>query len=1115
MSMRRMTLYIDGKPADTTTDSLILLNYTASDLSSPAAVKNTYSQQVTLPATARNDAIFSSIYRADYRTVIGAPTSFNPLIRTPFTIYDETGAILEAGYLKLNTTKNTNGVRTYVATLYGGLGSFFYSLAYDAEGEGLSLGALPLLGDDPTEKVDFRITKEAVAAAWARLKAPTASNAGDRQFDVVNFAPAYNGLPAGEFSADKAIGRPGMVGGEPDHTDNDETYKVYNEVALYDFGGDYTEWETKDLRSYMQRPVASVKALIEGIVRYAAAKGFSVHLDPAWFSPANPYYERAWMTLPLLAGRAVTTVEEGTFDIAGSASSPDTAANTYSFLAVPLGPTIQRTNANVTVKCSPEVITKDVYSANSGSEMWFNAQARGSSQRDRSIGMVVFVQVQLVDANGEVVGASPVKVCLGNTTYNSDDSNANLNARQLVDKAELQGCDPAKGGIDDTLCIGPLQKDFSIPTEDGRPFLKFTSIGEVEVSAYNAVAARVIIEPRALYLVGGPAVLVRKDFQLYCTTSNLPEGGVIYPSVVTAWGGIVRKGTLEYTTSEQYRSGSRVTQEALFADTMSPMEFLLSYTKTFGLHYLYDPAQKRVEILTRNTLYGFRQTVDLQHRIDRSREIATTPIPMTSKWLEFAPANIESEYASYYKTRYGRQYGVQKVNTGFDFDANTTQALDGAKFNGAPEVLERSKYYLYVRNTRYASVPAPTLDGKTTYRLYRMNEDRELQNVELDYPNPTGAGYKGLEYFNANKGYDAVPKLQCHGTDNAGTESTGILLFHRGLASADPSTAGDPTAQQAYRGFHLSDDTADMYTLNEKPCWDLTENLLGVADMPAFGRFDMQGDTIQRSMEFGVPAEIDNPVIAVGNDTSVYERFWAKYIADRNNVDARVCTAYVDLRGFQPGPEMLRDFYYFDGAMWVLNKIANYSLTTPGTTQCEFVKVRDQANYSMGQLLDSSGDYDIRLSLRTDGTDLYVATSRPLEQGEGVVVITRGSGRMAWNSDGPRIYHTSKRRWHLPFQNFTVEPSGKIRIPEYPLNNDYRWWMKEMAGKTYVHIRKANRSRNFGYRVTGDMDKAVTFAVVVVSGKAEDRIEVSNRCYFESRAHVRGGVLTQEFAVTP
>ena len=157
----------------------------------------------------------------------------------------------------------------------------------------------------------------------------------------------------------------------------------------------------------------------------------------------------------------------------------------------------------------------------------------------------------------------------------------------------------------------------------------------------------------------------------------------------------------------------------------------------------------------------------------------------------------------------------------------------------------------------------------------------------------------------------------------------------------------------------------------------------------------------------------------------------------------------------------------------------------------------------------------LTISLRTDGTDLYVATSRPLEQGEGVVVITRGSGRMAWNSDGPRAYHKSKRRWHIPFQNFTVDTSGKIRIPEYPLTNDYRWRMKEMAAKTYVHIRKANRSRNFGYRVTGDIDKAVTFAVVVVSGKGEDRIEVSNRCYFESRAHVRGGVLTQEFAVTP
>lgn len=159
---------------------------------------------------------------------------------------------------------------------------------------------------------------------------------------------------------------------------------------------------------------------------------------------------------------------------------------------------------------------------------------------------------------------------------------------------------------------------------------------------------------------------------------------------------------------------------------------------------------------------------------------------------------------------------------------------------------------------------------------------------------------------------------------------------------------------------------------------------------------------------------------------------------------------------------------------------------------------------------------DLVIKLTTDGTNLYVTTSRPLKTDEGVVVMTRGSGRMAWYKGLPqRVYHKSKRRWHIPFENFVVDATGKISAP-ITYSNNYRWRLKEddRTGKTYVHINKANRSQGFGYRVIGDMDKAVTFAVAVVAGVAQYRQEVSNRCYFESRCHIRNGTLTQEFVVT-
>lgn len=1095
MSSRAITLYIDGKPADISTDSLVLLNYTASDLSNPAAVKNTYSQQVNLPATAKNDAIFSSIYRADHRTVLGDANSFNPLVRTPFAIYDNTGAILESGYLKLNTINNKDGVRTYVATLYGGLGSFFYSLAYDEKDNALSLGDLPLLSDDPDEKIDFRITRDTVAKAWARLKNPNASNYDDRQFDAVNFAPAYNGLPEGEFDASKGIGRPGQVGGLTSKDENGKPYTIYGPegVALYDFGGDFTEWEMKDLRSYLQRPVVSVKALIEGIVRYAAARGFSVDLDPAWFSNQNPYYQRAWMTLRQLAGRSVPELASETLPLTGDGVTHESTSPLNRFIYVPLTPTIQEQGAEVTVKCKPLPIIQLVDDPEN--IVLLNVASVPNSD---SVGMMMFVQVQLLDAQTNVVGASKIMVCMSSKV-------GSRTASEWAANTILEGC-LQRYGVDETIYLYPL-------TRENASSLRFlyTGLKDVEVTANNAVSARLCIEPRTIMRRNGYSLTMDRLQCIPVDPTSTKLSNVAY------WGSTVADATLEYHTPAQYRSGVRVTQEALFADTMSPMEFLLSYTKTFGLHYLYDTARKRVQILTRNTLYSSRNTVDLQQRIDRSKEIKTTPIPMTAKWLEFAPASVDGEFAEYYRTKYGREYGVQKINTGYDFDANTSQVLDGSKFNGGPEVLERSTYYLSVQNTTASRIPAPTVNGKATYKLYRTDETGDRQSIDIDYPNPTGNGFQGFTYFNANHGYDGVTKLQCHGADNSTTDGAGILLFHRGLASEDPSASGDPAALNAYKDFMLTDDSQAMYELAGKPCWELSTGL-SAADMPAFGRFDLEGVIIQRSMEFGIPAELDNPVIAVGENTSVYERFWAKYIADRNNVDTRVCTAYVDLRGMQPGPEMLRDFYYFDGAIWLLNKIANYSLTTPGTTQCEFVKVQDQSSYTEGQLLDKAG-FDIQLSLRTDGTNLYVATSRPLEAGEGVVVMTRGAGRVAWQSTNPnrtRDYHYSTKRWHIPHHPATINTDGKISLRSTGRYNGLRWHFKtDKQGRRFVHIYKANNSTGFGYKAGNILDKAVTFAVAVVTVEVwKDIEELSNRCYFESRCHVRGNALTQEFVVT-
>ena len=75
---------------------------------------------------------------------------------------------------------------------------------------------------------------------------------------------------------------------------------------------EYTEWDMGDLRSYMQRPALRFRKLLEAICNPENNGGFTVNLDNTFFNDNNPYYNNAYLTLPLLTsitatGEAATT----------------------------------------------------------------------------------------------------------------------------------------------------------------------------------------------------------------------------------------------------------------------------------------------------------------------------------------------------------------------------------------------------------------------------------------------------------------------------------------------------------------------------------------------------------------------------------------------------------------------------------------------------------------------------------------------------------------------------------------------------------------------------------------------------------------------------------------
>ena len=299
-----MTLYISGKRADLDDASFLLLNWTQDEASSPATVRNSYSQSVTLQATPANNAIFGYFLRPDRVTADGG---FDPLARTDYDLITETGDRVSKGYLKLDSVATgPGGIASYSVTLYGGLGGYFYALTNRADGQKRSLADMRwMIGEDDVLDLDeaMPLAAETIKNAWARLDGSTAYPI----FDLFNFAPCLNGIPESGFDAKHAVYSEGnsaasqLYGLYTTSVADGKSWQGTNAGGiLITLPQAMTEWEVQDLRAYLQRPVLRLREFLRSLEHFSQADtGYTLVLDSATFDGKDRWLDDVWLTLPL------------------------------------------------------------------------------------------------------------------------------------------------------------------------------------------------------------------------------------------------------------------------------------------------------------------------------------------------------------------------------------------------------------------------------------------------------------------------------------------------------------------------------------------------------------------------------------------------------------------------------------------------------------------------------------------------------------------------------------------------------------------------------------------------------------------------------------------------
>lgn len=940
-------LFINGTEVELTNEPAILYTYSMDDIQNPTAIRNSYTKTIQVEGTPRNNALFNDLWDLTRVQPVngGYDNYFNPSKRTGFELYVD-GDLYETGYVKLDTITRKNGNAVFSITLYGGVGDFLYSLTYSDDGAELKLRDLAYIvkGDvagDPVTELDFDINYGVVEEAWQKLEDGT----GDELFDVINFMPSYNGYPGG-FDSDKILinttgftndirVRSGnttttQAGFPTEISTSGETYITENGFAYGEIPNKMTEWETRDLRSYMQRPVLRVKKFIEACCDPTQNGGYEVELDTDFFNSGNTYYEKAWITLPLLTDLGYDDEVVQPWDIR---LGPYTAYTTTQSCVYSVVENTPRSNGcsalEVTFRPKLTAIERD-YGADipvTADTLYTSAYIGGSNSR---IDYAAYVyQLVGLDYAGNIVCGSEV--------YNltSEVNGTYLNLNNTVYPFPYMAPVSNRLGYFEKVVDGEFQwpEDITLRMNTNN-----VRIDKVQLYCYM-VANLTSAYNQYGEDVGTYGYRRGKLYTATALTESQYETGMKW----ARWFVPTFTGQVYYSNGTSVNSNSRVTKQLLLNLNGTPCDYLLGYLKTFGLYLHKDPLRKKVEILTRDNFYN-DDVIDWDDRIDHSSNQKITPLTFNHKWYSFNYNEDESTaFMDKYYHKYGNNtyFGAEKVNTGYNFDSETEDLLEGIVYKNAIEGLEKSPYF-FNRKVGYED-NYPTF--AYTWVKYNLVNGDDEETVEVCSP----ISYVDTNLSSSGEMYDIFPKVQFRDGENNPINGSGVFVFFNEMVNTTDFEGNDVK-------YLLSDDLPEMFHFADNPCWLYTNieyNKQGTkicsirTSIPSFGRYNYSNSNIVSTWDFGMTKELYVPYTYYLDNANIYNRFWKKYVNDLYDIDTRIYEAGVLLPKTQ-GDTLLRRFFHFQNALWRINKIKDWNVCEDGLTTVEFVKVQDIDNYTNG-----------------------------------------------------------------------------------------------------------------------------------------------------------------------
>ena len=907
-----LELYIQGKKADLSENTSILLTYKGVELDKPTAQRNTFSKTIELRGTDNNNAIFSDIWRLDSVT-----NTFNPRQRVPATIY-KNGDIVEDGYLKLNDIKRDEDGLVYNTTFYSNLGDFFYGLQYDDNDNPLTLSDI-----FPNDSITWNA--QYVHDAWFP--------ANEESRKLIIPAPVYGGLYE-DFDNNKCLidyssltqQERNFIGAATITVDNVEYSPYDGRWVMGELSRDADEWEMNALYAQNLRPSIRLRDIVGAIQKHSA---YTITLPED--AIINKYLDNGYVVLGRL------TPKEYTYD--GADAVEMTVGGASSWITLNGSSTIDNSGGDyntLALSLSPQINVKvsDINNYPTNVYTVFDKSPNTNYHFYRMTTVCYRVKIE----NGDNVSYSKVYA----VHSQSDGEIPYYLLNDYIVKAF---------GLNDASEIAHRDITFEAAATSivgGADVVTYAPSDNLEINIPDiphSANLRLSLEMKQINITHNRygdlgRFLPDKDNKTEQTSEfyvELPSGCVFYSflsGLSDNYDSVLYNGNVSPAIEPQTFKIADI-----LGATKSPYDYLIGLTRLFGLKYVYDIKSKTVQIMRRTDFYN-GETVDISELIDYGREINVKPSVAATKYYQCdldTPKTYASEvYARKANDRQGRPYGALLYNTGYDFNADTTKLFDGTIYQNVIPYRHSSIYFN--RQSNISSIFNPKTMNYTYFNTNGSTEERyDFTKYGVSATSPIA------------KIYDPYKKLCFFDKDDKNvTELTNALVFWDGFDIVSESDA--VTVYNA---------VPEMITLNDNPC----HLIIGHGQWTPAGYYFKTNYIPRFSKTFNaeISWDFDRPLITIeqlgGNvnddytqNITISKRFWKDYLNDLYHIDGKIIDCYVNLSGIVVGNgeprDLMRVFYWFGGSVWVLNEIADYDISGENSiVKCQFIKVYDVENY--------------------------------------------------------------------------------------------------------------------------------------------------------------------------